>query len=57
MNEEDNIELHKMVKEMLDTEDKEFTETQINFLDQMFDKKNFTKQEASKIEQIYKTKM
>jgi hypothetical protein len=53
----DNQELRKMVKEMLDAEDKGFNDWEIEFLDNMFKRTEYTTPQANKIEEIYSKKM
>jgi hypothetical protein len=53
----DDNKLRKMVREMLDAEDKGFSDWEIDFLDGMLTKDYFTTNMADKIEQIYKKKM
>lgn len=53
----DNIELRKMVQEMLNAEDKGFSDWEIEFLDSMLTKDSYSQKMADKIEQIYRKKM
>jgi len=57
VSDEDFVEFKKMVKEMLDAEDKGFNDWEIGFLDDMKKLSRFTTGQAEKIEQIYKKKM
>jgi len=58
VNEQDkNKELRKMVREMLDEEDKSFSDWEIEFLDNMWKLTEYTERQANKIEQIYEKKM
>ena len=52
-----DIEYRKMVKEMLDTEDKGFNNWEIEFLDDMFKRRTYTVKQMKKIDQIYDSKM
>jgi hypothetical protein len=53
----DNIELRKMVQEMLNAEGKGFSDWEIEFLDSMLTKDSYSEKMADKIEQIYRKKM
>lgn len=58
MNNYDDIELRNMVKEMLDADDKGFSDWEINFLDDMLKwSGSYRPKQAEKIELIYKKKM
>ena len=54
---EQDTELRKMVREMLDEEDKGFNDWEIEFLDNMWKLDRYTERQAAKIEQIYEKKM
>jgi hypothetical protein len=49
--------LHEMVKEMLNAEDKGFNDWEIEFLDDMYKRSTYSENMINKIEQIYKKKM
>ena len=53
----DNKELRQMVREMLDEEDKGFSSWEVEFLDAMWKRTEYTDKQAAKIEQIYERKM
>ncbi len=50
-------EYRNMVKEMLDEEDKGFSNWEVEFLDDMFKKTIYSEKERNKIEEIYRDKM
>ncbi len=49
--------LREMVYEMLQEEDKGFNNWEIEFLDDMYKRTEYTEKQAAKIEQIYAKKM
>ena len=53
----DDVELRKMVKEMLDADDKGFNNWEIEFLDDMWKKTKYSENMVDKIKKIYKEKM
>ena len=50
-------EIREMVREMLHEEDKGFNAWEIEFLDNMYQRTEYTQRMANKIEQIYEGKM
>jgi hypothetical protein len=54
---ENDKEIRKMVKEMLDTEDKGFNNWELEFLDNMYKRTEYSQTMINKIQQIYDKKM